>query len=101
MAKLIQRYSGQGQLIFEDNQAATVNYVIEEFQEFASDGFGGQLPTTRYMRGQATHSEGHPHWHPMVPLHTGPLTLVLDDRRKLAVLIENSQGSFRATGGFF
>jgi hypothetical protein len=43
MAKLIQRYTGQGQLVFEGDESAAVNYRIEEFQEFVSDGLGGQL----------------------------------------------------------
>jgi hypothetical protein len=101
VGKLIQRYSGQGQLVFEDDQTATVNYLTQEFQEFASDGLGGQLPTTRFLRGRVTHAVGHPHWHPVAALHSGPLTLVIEDRRKLSVFLEDLQGSFRATGGFF
>jgi hypothetical protein len=50
MEKLIQRHSGQGKLIFENNEAAAVNYWIEEFQNFTDDG----LPTTLDRRGQIT-----------------------------------------------
>jgi hypothetical protein len=101
MARLIQRYSGQGHLIFEDNQATTVNYLLEEFQEFVPDGLGGELPTVRHLRGRVTQAKGHPHWNPVAGLHAGPFTLVLDDGRKLKVFMENLEGSCRATGGFF
>jgi hypothetical protein len=99
--KLIQTYSGLGKLIFEDDQAATVTYSIEEFQKFVPDGVGGQLPTTRDRRGRVSHAEGHPDWHPITSLHTGPFTLVLSDGRKLKVVLTTSQGSVQGTGDFF
>jgi hypothetical protein len=99
--KIIQRYSGEGKLIFGENEAATVNYLIEEFQRFVLDGLGGQLPTTRDRRGRVSQAEGHPDWHPITSLHPGPLTLVLSDGRKLKVLLTSSQGSVQGTGDFF
>jgi hypothetical protein len=48
--KLIQRYSGQGKLIFQHNQEATVSYLIEEFQ-----GYDGAFPTFRDTRGRISH----------------------------------------------
>jgi hypothetical protein len=52
MEKLIQTYTGEGKLILENNQAATVTYSIQEFQKSVPDGMGGQLPTTRDRRGR-------------------------------------------------
>jgi hypothetical protein len=101
MEKLIQRYTGQGKLVFGNNDAATVNYLIEEFQEFVSDGMGGQLPTVRDRRGLISHAEGHPDWHPITFLHSEPYTLIMSDGRKLKVFLRTSQGSFQGTGDFF
>jgi hypothetical protein len=101
MEKLIQTYSGEGKLIFADNEAAAVNYSIAEFQNFVPDGMGGQLPTTQDRRGRVSHAEGHPDWHPITSLHPGPLTLVLSDGRKLKVILTTSQGSVQGTGDFF
>lgn len=99
MEKVIERYSGQGKLVFADNEAATVNY---SFQEFVSDGLGGQVPTVRDRRGRVSHAKGHPDWHPIVTIHpAGPFTLVLSDGRKLKVSLRNLQGSFQGTGDFF
>jgi hypothetical protein len=99
--KLIQTYTGEGKLIFERGQEATVNYSIEELQNFVSDGMGGQLPTTRDRRGRVSHAEGHPDWHPITSLQPGPLTLVLSDGRKLKVILTTLQGSVQGTGDFF
>jgi hypothetical protein len=101
MEKLIQRYGGQGKLIFENDEAAVVTYLIEEFQNFVPDGLGGQLPTTRDRRGRVSHAEGHPDWHPIMSLHPGPFTLVMNDGRKLRVIITAPQGSIQGTGDFF
>jgi hypothetical protein len=96
--RLIQRYGGQGKLIFQDNEAADVIYRIDEFQAVGSDGLdGGQ----RSKRGRVSHAEGHPDWHPITTLHRGPCTLVLDDGRKLKVLLEDSEGWLQVTGDFF
>ena len=100
MEKLIQRYSGTGKLIFEDGETAAVNYLIEEFQQFVPDGLGGQVPTFRDRRGRVSHAEGHPDWHPIVPLSPAPLTLVLSDGRKLRVILRDTKGSFQGTGDF-
>lgn len=94
--KLIQRYSGQGKLIFQPNQEATVSYLIEEFQ-----GYDGEYPTFRETRGRISHAEGHPNWHPVTLLHSEPITLVLSDGRKLKVFLSDSHGSFKGTGDFF
>jgi len=94
--KLIQRYSGQGKLIFQDNEAAIVNYVIEEFQEF-----DGETPTVRDKRGRVSHLAGHPHWHPVALLQTEAAALVLSDGRKLKVFLSDLKGSFQGTGDFF
>jgi hypothetical protein len=94
--KLIQRYSGQGKLILENNETATVSYLVEEFQ-----GYDREFPTYRNMRGRISHAEGHPDWHPVTSLHSGPITLVMSDGRKLKVFLADLKGSFRATGNFF
>ena len=102
MEKLIRKYEGQGQLIFEDDQvAAAVNYSIDEFLEFVPDGLGGQLPTTLDRRGRVSHVEGHPYWHPVTALQSGPFTLVMNDKRKLKVSMVNLQGSVQGKGDFF
>jgi hypothetical protein len=101
MEKLIQQYSGEGRLVFQNDQTAAVNYSIDEFQNFVLDGRGGQLPTTRDRRGRVSHAEGHPDWHPIASLHPGPFTLVMSDGRKLKVLMTTLQGSVQCTGDFF
>jgi hypothetical protein len=101
MEKLIQRYNGTGKLIFDDGETASVNYLIEEFQEFVPDGLGGQVLTLRDRRGRISHDEGHPDWNPIVSLHPMPFTLVTSDGRKLKVFLRDPEGSFQATGDFF
>jgi hypothetical protein len=101
MERLTRAYSGEGRLIFADDQAALVTYLIEEFQNFVPDGRGGELATTRDRRGQVSHAEGHPGWHPITSLQPGPFTLVISDGRKLKVLMTSLQGSVQATGDFF
>jgi len=101
MEKLVKQYSGHGKLIFDGDQAADVTYRIGEFQEFVSDGFGGQVPTLRDRRGQVVHTQGHPHWHPIIGVQSEPVTLVMDDGRKLKVIFRNLQGDVQATGDFF
>jgi hypothetical protein len=75
--------TARGELVFEDNQAATVNYSLEE------------------RRGRVSHAEGHPDWHPIIALNPGPFTLVLTDGRKLTVTLVNLRGDFQGTGDFF
>ncbi len=99
--KLIQQHTGQGQLVFENNEAASVVYEIDEFHELVSDGFSGQLPALRSRRGKISHAEGHPDWHPITSLQPGPFTLVMNDGRKLKVFLRTAQGSVQATGDFF
>lgn len=102
MERLVKQYSGQGQLIFTEHDGpASVNYRIDEFQEFVPDGLGGQLPTVRDRRGRVTHAEGHPHWHPLASLHEGPATLVMSDGRKLKVFLKTEDGMVQGTGDFF
>ena len=83
----------RGKLSFENNETATVNYQIEEFQEFE---FDGQVPTLRDRRGRVSHAKGHPDWHPTLSLHQGPL-LVLSAGRNLKVFMRTLQGSFQGT----
>jgi len=102
MEKLIKRYAGSGKLMFpDDNQVVDVSYRISEFQEFEADGLGGQVPTLRNVRGKVASLVGHSAWHPITLLHPGTLTLVMDDGRKLKILMTDSQGSVRGTGEFF
>jgi hypothetical protein len=101
METLVKQYSGSGKLIFNDNQAADVTYRIDEFQNSVPDGFGGQVPTLRDRRGRVLHAEGHPEWHPIVSLHPGTCTLVMEDGRKLRVIMRDLQGSVQGTGDFF
>jgi hypothetical protein len=101
MENLIQTYSGVGRLIFANDQIAAVNYSIDEFQTFVPDGTGGELPSTLGRRGRVYHAEGHPNWHPVTSLNPGPFTLVMEDGRKLKVILENLKGSVQGTGDFF
>jgi hypothetical protein len=101
MEKLIKQYSGQGELIFGGPEAARVNYRIDEFQEFVSDGLGGELPTVRDRRGRVSHAEGHPNWHPIASLHSGPFTFVMSDGRKLKVFLKTEDGFVQGTGDLF
>jgi hypothetical protein len=84
----VKQYSGQGELIFGVNEGAHVNYRIDEFQECD-------------RRGRVTHAEGHPHWHPIASLHSGPCTLVMSDGRKLKVFLQTADGMVIGTGDFF
>jgi hypothetical protein len=101
MKKLVKQYSGQGTLIFKDNESAPVNYRIDEFQDFEPDGSGGELPGFKEMRGRVNHIQGHPNWHPLAFTEQAALTLVMDDGRKLKVYLETPDGQLRPTGGFF
>lgn len=101
MQKLVRHYSGQGTLVFRDKESVAVSYRIDEFQDFYSDGFGGKKPGLKELRGSVNHVQGHPNWHPMAFLEQLPLTLVMDDGRKLKVYLKTPDGSIQATGGFF
>jgi hypothetical protein len=46
--------------------------------------------------GWVNHSEGHPYWHPIVPLDPRPLTLVTDDGQTLKIYLRNEQGFFQS-----
>jgi hypothetical protein len=96
--RLIQSYSGRGNLVFPDNESADVIYRIDEYQDFVT---GGQLSGLRSRRGRVSHANGHPDWHPLALAHRSPLTLVMDDGRKLKLLLKNLQGSVEASGDFF
>jgi hypothetical protein len=85
MGKPVQHESEQGQLVFSHNQAVAVNYWAADC---GADGW----------RGQVSHAEGHPDWHPIVAAHPGPFTLVMRDGRKLKVFLESLQGLFHGTG---
>jgi hypothetical protein len=52
-------------------------------------------------RGWVWHAEGHPHWHPIVLLTPEPFTLVLEDKRKLKVIVTSEHGAAVSTGEFF
>jgi|ERR1700704_4088293 hypothetical protein len=97
MEKLIKQYSGQGELIFGDREPARVNYRIDEFQEFVPDGLGGELPTVRARRGRVSQAVGHPNWHPVASLHSGPFTLVMSDGRKLKGFLKTEDGLVQGT----
>ena len=99
--KWIDKYHGSGELIFEDNKAASVNYEIDEYQEFVSGELDGQLPILRSRRGRVSHAEGHPDWHPLTLLQPGPFTLVMDGGRKLKVSLLTVHGDVQAIGDFF
>jgi hypothetical protein len=62
MKKLVKQYSGEGTLIFKDNESAPVSYRIDEFQDFIPDRLGGELPgsteTSIMSRGTPTGT----HW---------------------------------------
>ncbi len=101
MEKLVNRYRGQGRLIFEDDEATTVTYQIEEYQDFPFDGLGREMPGLRDRRGRVSHTIGHPNWHPITSLSPGPFTLVMNDGRKLKVFLRTSEGLIQGTGDFF
>jgi hypothetical protein len=46
--------------------------------------------------GWVNHAEGHPYWHPIVPLDSRPLTLVTDDGQELKIYLRNEQGFFQS-----
>lgn len=52
-------------------------------------------------RGWVWHGEGHPFWHPIVPLDPEPFTLVLDNGRRLKVLLQCENGAVQARSDFF
>jgi|ERR1022692_2888263 hypothetical protein len=87
MDRLIQLYQGQGKLIVENNGETAVNYYFAEFQKFAPDGMGGQLPTTREIRGRVSHVDGCPDSYPITPLDPMHATLVMSDGRKLRAIL--------------
>jgi hypothetical protein len=101
MEKLLNQYSGQGTLIFDGNGSASVTYRIDEFQDFISDGLGGEIPGMKDTRGRVNHVQVHPNWHPLVSVGPGPFTLVLEDGRKLKVIFASLDGSIQGTGDFF
>ena len=101
MERLIAQHSGNGRLTLEDGESVRVTYQIDEFQESVSDGASGERPTIPNIRGKVIHGEGHPNWHPIVSLHPGPFTLVMNDGRKLTVVMETEPGAVRGTSGFF
>jgi hypothetical protein len=80
--KLRRPTTEKGELIFNRDQIATVNYWAEE------DASG--------WHGRISHAEGHPDWHPVVSIHPGPFTLVMSDGRKLKVFLESLEGFFHA-----
>lgn len=96
MKSQINQYKGHGKLIFEDNSVAAVSYAINEYQEY-----DGQTPTVRSRGGNVSPLEGYPAWHPITSLHPGPFTLVMEDGRKLKVLMRDLHGTVEATGEFF
>jgi hypothetical protein len=91
---IVRQYSGQGKLIFQKGQAASVNYQINEFQPLTPGG-------SPIRRGRVTHTEGHPLWHPITSLHPGPFVLAMSDGRKLKVFLKSLQGWIEGTGDFF
>lgn len=60
MQKLVKQYTGQGTLVFKDNESAPVKYRIDEFQDFNPDGLGGHTPGLKELRGNVNHVQGHP-----------------------------------------
>jgi hypothetical protein len=57
------------------------------------------LPTIRDRRGQISHAEGHPNWHPIAFLHSEGLTLVIEGGRKFESVPEiTGRGSSRKQG---
>jgi hypothetical protein len=77
----------RGHLVFESGEADVDCWINRDEQ--------GRL------RGRITHSVGHPHWNPIISLNPGPFILVMSNGRKLKVVLENLQGSFRGMGDFF
>jgi hypothetical protein len=52
-------------------------------------------------KGWVWHAEGHPLWNPIVLLTPEPFTLVLEDKRKLKVILMSEHGAAVSTGEFF
>jgi|GEM_PF-3661145 hypothetical protein len=99
--RIVRQYTGQGKLVFDNNDSAEINYQLDEFQEFIPDGAGGELASFKSMRGRVSHVKGHPAWHSVILLNPGPFTLEMTDGRKIKVLFEDAGGSIKTTGGFF
>jgi hypothetical protein len=74
-----------GKLMFDENTVAEVTYALD----------------LQNKRGRVAHAEGHPNWHPIVSLQTQPSTLVLEDGRKLEVILKDEHGSVELVGDFF
>jgi hypothetical protein len=51
--------------------------------------------------GWVWHAEGHPYWHPIALLRSEPFILMLEDGRRLKVVLRTVQGVVEATGQFF
>ncbi len=73
---LVLRQMEYGQLIFRKNESAVVKYRIDE-----KTGWG-----------YVWHAEGYPYWHPILRLHRGPFTLVMNNGRKLKVFLKTLDG---------
>ena len=46
--------------------------------------------------GWVNPAEGHPYWHPIVPLDPRPFTLVTNDGQELKIYLRNEQGFFQS-----
>jgi hypothetical protein len=90
MEKTIREYTGNGEVITMRG-AIRVAYYIREYH---CDGRGG-------FSGRITNVEGHSSFHPIVPLSPDPYTLVMEDGRKLGVIVQDESGSLKGTGYFF
>lgn len=95
--KLLRIHRGLGKLETE-GESVSVKYEIGEYAHFVSDGLGGEVPRTGSTQGRIYHADGHPDWHPIAALSSKPMTLVLEDGRKLDVILETPTGSVRGTG---
>jgi hypothetical protein len=87
MAEMLVRcYSGQGTLVFNESESASVTYRIDEFQNMVA-GLAGMIS----RRGHVSHSNGHPGWHPLTLAHREFPTLIMSDGRNNALV--NSAGN--------
>ena len=85
--KTITLSGDRGNAMFGENDVCPVGYRL-------SKRGGG-------WRGWVWHAKGHPYWHPIVPLNSEPFTLLLEDGRRLKVVLRTEHGAVEATSEFF
>jgi len=104
MRKQINAYEGTGQLELENSTRETVHYEIDEYQDVLSAASHDNPRATIGGIKSFTCSLARTRNAPFLSLSGKPVTLHLEDGRKLRLLISGTRGntiSVTVTGGFF